>query len=70
MAFFTNRPQSRKEYQKRMNELLEIFEQGMKKIEEQEKKEGKVLCPYEFVEAVRYISILQATDIVNLKKGF
>lgn len=70
MEFFENRPQNRKEYQKRMDELRKLIAEGISKIGTIETEEKKLICPYEIMLAMRYIRLLSDTDVVNLRRGF
>lgn len=67
--FIENRPKTRKEYQKRMNELRKILAQGISAIGEKEAAEKRVLCPYEIMLAMRYVRFLSDTNVVNLPRG-
>lgn len=67
--FIENRPQNRKEYQKRMNELRKLLAEGVSKIGKIEITERKVLCPYEIMLAMRYVRLLSETNVVNLPRG-
>lgn len=69
LKFIKDRPKTRKEYQKRMNELRKILAQGISEIGEKEAAEKRVLCPYEIMLAMRYARFLSDTDVVNLRRG-
>lgn len=67
--FIENRPKTRKEYQKRMNELRKLVAEGISKIGKLEIEEGRTICPYEIMLAMRYARFLSDTNVVNLPRG-
>lgn len=67
--FIENRPKTRKEYQKRMNELRNILAKGISEIAKMETAVERELCPYEIMLAMRYARFLSDTNVVNLPRG-
>lgn len=67
--FIENRPKTRKEYKKRMNELRNILAKGISEIAKMEAAVGIELCPYEIMLAMRYARFLSDTNVVNLPRG-